>query len=419
MPNTNTICAKRARIKISKLQRHKDEGGLGVPNIRFYYWAAQMRYIREWVNPDSTNTWIDIESRNCGMLTLEVCPFVIHKKAKLEVKGNFIVTNTLNTWFNIKAHFKLRKHFSPLAPVWRNPDFLLSCRDPVFRIWHDKGLDKLAKLYDKGIMESFERLRIKYSLQQSHFFRYLQIRHYVTKNMQTPRTSFLENTLTIPVPERFISFMYETFDMNSAYSSEHIRMQWQIDLGCQIEDETWTSIIGNTLSILSCNNDRERQFKILHRLHYTPLLRSKLGLSSPNCNKCGTEVGTYAHVFWKCTKIQLFWDEVKNELNTLFGYPLDLSPLHCMLAAKVTSARNNHNAKLVLILLYLARKTILKLWIHEDIPTLDDWYREVLAVLPLEKLTYILRDNMEGFTRVWQPVLDSVDPTRVRFNVPY
>ena len=196
-------------------------------------------------------------------------------------------------------------------------------------------------------------------------------------------------------------------------------MQWQIDLGCQIEDETWTSIIGNTLSILSCNNDRERQFKILHRLHYTPLLRSKLGLSSPNCNKCGTEVGTYAHVFWKCTKIQLFWDEVKNELNTLFGYPLDLSPLHCMLAAKVTSARNNHNAKLVLILLYLARKTILKLWIHEDIPTLDDWYREVLAVLPLEKLTYILRDNMEGFTRVWQPVLDSVDPTRVTFNVPY
>ena len=67
----------------------------------------------------------------------------------------------------------------------------------------------------------------------------------------------------------------------------------------------------------------------------------------------------------------------------------------------------------------MARKTILKLWIHTDTPTLDDWYREVMSVIPLEKLTYLLRDNMEGFTHVWLPVLDSVDPSRLRFNVPY
>ena len=148
--------------------------------------------------------------------------------------------------------------------------------------------------------------------------------------MQTPRTSFLENVLTIPVPERFISFMYETFDVNSAYSSEHIRMQWQIDLGCQIEDETWTSIIGNTLSILSCNNDRERQFKILHRLHYTPLLRSKLGLSSPNCNKCGTEVGTYAHVFLEMYKDSAVLGRGEKRIEHLVRIPFGLvaSPLY-------------------------------------------------------------------------------------------
>ncbi len=66
--------------------------------MRSYYWAAQLWYIYEWVNPDSTNTWIDIESRNCGLLALKDCPFVNYKKAKLEVQNNFIVRNTLNTW---------------------------------------------------------------------------------------------------------------------------------------------------------------------------------------------------------------------------------------------------------------------------------------------------------------------------------
>lgn len=148
-------------------------------------------------------------------------------------------------------------------------------------------------------------------------------------------------------------------------------------------------------------------------------MRGRLGLSSSNCNKCDREIGTYAHMFWKCSKIQMFWNEVKKELDTLIGHDLDLSPLQCILAAKVSSARNNHNAKLIGILLYMARKTILKFWIHKDTPTLDDWYKEVMSIIPLEKLTYSLHDNLEGFTRVWQPVFDAVDPSGLSFNIPH
>lgn len=147
---------KKVRMKIGKLQRSKDQRGLGVPNTRLYYWAAQMRYIYEWVNSDATNTWVDMESRNCGILSLKDCPFVNHKKANLEVQNNFMVLNTLNTWHKIKACFKLKKHFSLLAPIWRNPDFPPSCQDIVFRFWKKNGLDRLAKL---------EGLKNKYSLQ--------------------------------------------------------------------------------------------------------------------------------------------------------------------------------------------------------------------------------------------------------------
>ena len=69
------------------------------------YWAAHIyiyiyiyNYIYEWVNPDVTNTWIEMESRNCGTQALRDYLFVIYKKAKLEVQNNSIVLNTLNTW---------------------------------------------------------------------------------------------------------------------------------------------------------------------------------------------------------------------------------------------------------------------------------------------------------------------------------
>ncbi len=123
-------------------------------------------------------------------------------------------------------------------------------------------------------------------------------------------------------------------------------------------------------------------------------------------------------MFWKCVKIQKFWAEVKEEVVTLIGYDLELSPLQYILAAKPVNTRSTHNAKLIGILLYIARKTILNFWISKDTSTLDDWYKEILRVLPLEKLIYTLHDNVKGFLKIWQPILEKVDPDGLTFVLP-
>ncbi len=71
-------------------------------------------------------------------------------------------------------------------------------------------------------------------------------------------------------------------------------------------------------------------------------------------------------MFWKCVKIQKFWVEVKEEVVALTGYDLQLSPLQYILAAKPATTRNSHDAKLIGILLYIARKTILNFWISKE-----------------------------------------------------
>jgi len=97
---------------------------------------------------------------------------------------------------------------------------------------------------------------------------------------------------------------------------------------------------------------------------------------------------------------------------------MELSPPQCVLAAKVSSAGSNNNTKLIGILLYIERKIILKLWISKNTPSTDDWYKRILEVLPLEKLTHTLHDNVKGFLKTRKPVLDMVDPSGMDFAVP-
>lgn len=73
-----------------------------------------------------------------------------------------------------------------LAPIAGNPDFLPSCQDLVFRIWREKGLDKVSKVLEGGVAQSFEELKIKYFLQNLNFFGYLQLQHFIFKNIQPP-----------------------------------------------------------------------------------------------------------------------------------------------------------------------------------------------------------------------------------------
>lgn len=153
--------------------------------------------------------------------------------------------------------------------------------------------------------------------------------------------------------------------------------------------------------MLTCNDYGQRQLKMIHRLHCTLLMSARSGLSTSNCNKCGRETDICGHMLWKCLKIQIFQNKLKEELEALTGLDLDLPPVQCVLAARVSNVRTYHKVKLIGILLYIARNTSPRFWIHEDIPTLDNWYREVTITVPLDKLTYSFYDNMDGVRQAW------------------
>ena len=52
--------------------------------------------------------------------------------------------------------------------------------DTRFKEWTNKGPTALCKIIEENTQLSFERIKGKYSLQAQDFYRYLQLRHFVS-----------------------------------------------------------------------------------------------------------------------------------------------------------------------------------------------------------------------------------------------
>ena len=60
---------KLPRINKVMLQRHRTQGGLSLPNFRFYYWAANIQKIMYWIKFPQIN-WCLIEAYSCPSCSL-------------------------------------------------------------------------------------------------------------------------------------------------------------------------------------------------------------------------------------------------------------------------------------------------------------------------------------------------------------
>lgn len=91
---------------------------------------------------------------------------------------------SLKIWRKIKLSFALPKAISALTNIGFMKDFTPSHIDAGFRKWAEHGLTNLHQLHKDGSLKSFEQLREEFMLPNTDFFRYLQLRTFLTKHKQ-------------------------------------------------------------------------------------------------------------------------------------------------------------------------------------------------------------------------------------------
>ena len=193
------------------------------------------------------------------------------------VSQNPVVTNSLKIWNQFRKHYGLTEP-STLAPVVKNHLFLPSLSDPTFTVWRNKGLLHVKDLYKENIFTDFTELAARFELPQSHFFRFLQVRHFVkTAYPHFPNYrpgSLIDSLLTLdPLQKRSISVIYNSIDSLNPDQTTRLKQTWEQEIGAPVSDDQWDQILMLVHTSSICDRHSFLQCKVIFRVHYTRALR--------------------------------------------------------------------------------------------------------------------------------------------------
>ena len=119
------------RIKYTTLQIPKDKGGLALPNLLKYYYAAQIRPLVYWCDSEYTARWKDIELKTEGCYTQSMVANRDMFK-KNENTLDLITRFTLEIWFTVVRKYNLEKEIKILSWVAYDSKFKSGAMDNKF-----------------------------------------------------------------------------------------------------------------------------------------------------------------------------------------------------------------------------------------------------------------------------------------------
>lgn len=407
---------KAVRITKKHLCKSKNSGGFALPNFKMYYWAAHLSILAWWRSGPSSSsygcpTWLCMERLLCQKTSLLALLNSPTKVKKLYYSNSFVINGTLRTWEQIKLHIKAPSIYLD-TPICENHAFTPGLNDIVFSAWKHRGISKVSDLYIEGNFASFTQLQATYNISASSFFRYLQIRDFVKKNM--PNFEVLNKHDTLEAMNKFdpatrgaVSLFYRILHERALLSTEVYREAWADELNMELSDENWEECLRN---VHKCSvNVRHNliQFKTLHRLHYSQEKLHKIYPTvSPMCNRCKSTISNLAHSFWSCSKLHSYWKNIFNCFSEAFGKSLEPNPLVAVLGAtSVLTSANKREKEAIQFGMVIAKKLILRVWKMDFVPTYDLWLGELANTLHLERLRFYNEDRGGVFDKTWDPVL--------------
>ena len=243
----------RPRLRLTLLYLPFDRGGLKVPNLVWYYWAAQLRAASLWFSPQPQLPWVGMEALSTKGLGLDSYLYSDSVKNLKENTLNPFVRNTLLIWHKGHSVIGDVPNLSCFSPIWGNAEFRPGKNDLGFKQWSQKGIRRIMDLYDSDTLMPFNELKDKFKIPQTHFFKYLQLRSFIIckfKNSSIcPLTVLEQFVLQHQHSKGQISSLYNIFSSYSTESSDSKRKSWSEDLGECVLDCEWSQVCSEAHNI--------------------------------------------------------------------------------------------------------------------------------------------------------------------------
>lgn len=385
---------KKPRIRYKTLQLPKDKGGLALPSLEEYFYAAQIRPLVCWCNNEYFSRWKSIEIEQTDA---EARNLIAHKGllGKLGNQLDAITKNTIEIWNTVIERYKLEKEIKILSWFAFDDRFIPGVNDKGFKQWARKGITAICTMVEGGQLQSFEKLRERFGLDKHEQYRYLQIKDYYEKEIKTDTDNEVVEVFQRAYEGkkcRVISVLYRSLMSCRKSSSLYIKEKWEEELKEHITEEEWFTICETQCTSTSSRIWREFNWKNVVRFFITPKIRKRVvSLQQPCWRACGHMDADHTHIFWSCQKLKGYWDDIWRGLQKIIGYEV---PKTCKILYLGNLTRDiilKEDEYLVKVLLSASKKTITRMWYKVDPPTGEQWVCTVEEILIMEKITYKLR----------------------------
>ena len=143
---------KKPRIKYRTLQLKKEYGGMGLPCLLEYYYAAQLRPLICWCNPGYSARWKDLEMAMSRIPLQGIISDGALTKHLLD-KANPFIGLSLKIWKQTQKLCNIQKTAKLLKWCAFDSDFPPNLSDERFKTWAKKWCHCLLYSDTKGVTE--------------------------------------------------------------------------------------------------------------------------------------------------------------------------------------------------------------------------------------------------------------------------
>uniref|UniRef100_A0A3P9LA26 Reverse transcriptase domain-containing protein n=1 Tax=Oryzias latipes TaxID=8090 RepID=A0A3P9LA26_ORYLA len=408
---------KRPRIRYKVMQLSKDKGGMALPTLKDYYYAAQIRPLVGLCDPQFRARWKEIEEGEHTEPPIQTK--IADSKLTNNSDENPWLKISLKIWRKIAKNCSLEGAEKVLRWGAYDTDFIPNRTDSRFKIWRTTGVTAYCNLIKKGAVKSFEMCKKEYSLENRDFFRYLQIRHRLNGILAEGSGKLDNDILKVFITaytsgggRRIISKLYKGLQDSRHTNTHYVKSKWEREGRLHITEEEWENICKSQWRTTHSHSWREFGWKSIIRFFITPTQKRHQGVGTSCWRLCGSSEANHYHIFWDCPVLISFWQEIHKCLEMTFQETFPFNALALYLGTVTQHMQSAADQYLMRILLVGGKKALTRKWLQPDAPTVDDWYKTIHDIYVMERLTFAIKTQTDKGLRWWAKWVKYIGPLR-------
>lgn len=147
----------------------------------------------------------------------------------------------------------------------------------------------------------------------------------------------------------------------------------------------------------------------------TPAQKRHYSNSSICWRQCGCLEANHFHIFWSCSILLPFWQEVYNILQKVFQTDITFEFVSLYLGVLPSENVSSNDKYLFQILSAASRKAITRKWLKLEKPTVDKWFDIIYNIFKMERITFAIRLKQGLFLKRWERWIRYVTPVHPSF----